>query len=396
MPTTLLIDLDDTLLETNLDTFTPAYFQALANHVCGHVPADKFLRSLVGGVNQMNENDDPRRSLQDVFDSSFYPSLGIPKPELTDVIEDFYDRVFPALSIYTKQKPDAVEFVNWAMAQGFQVAVATDPLFPYKATHQRIRWGGFEPEQFELISTMEHFHFTKERPAYYAEMLGRLGWSDGSVLMIGNSMARDIVPASQLGLRTFLLEGEAGSSPSEAGRGTFADLRRMLESADASEYEPSFKSRDAILGIMQSTPSVLQSLLSSLSEERCRHEPARDDWALTEIVCHLRDTEREVHAKQLDLLIEKSDAFIPRPDTAVWASEREYLNEDTLAALASFSDARVELVNRLKDLPEELWSRKARHAIFGPTDFLEVMSFVADHDRMHLQQVSKTMQKVGC
>ncbi len=394
MPFTLLVDLDDTLLETNLDTFTPAYFQALSNHVCGHVPADNFLRALIGGVNQMNDNDDPRRTLQDVFDSSFYPNLGIPKNELADVLEDFYDRVFPALSLYTKQKPEAIEFVNWAMAQGFQVAVATDPLFPYKATHQRIRWAGFEPEQFELISAMEQFHFTKSRPAYYAEMLGRLGWNDGAVLMVGNDMNRDVIPANRLGLPTFLLETESGSGPHEAGRGTFADLRRWLESADVSAFEPSFKSRDAILGIMQSTPSVLQSLLTPLSEENCRCEPARDDWALNEIVCHLRDTEREVHAQQLDLLIEKADAFIPRPDTAVWASEREYLNEDTLAALASFSDARVALLTKLKDLPEDLWSRKARHAIFGPTDFLEIMSFVADHDRMHLQQASKTLQKV--
>jgi FMN phosphatase YigB (HAD superfamily) len=394
MPFTLLFDLDDTLLETNVDTFTPAYFQALANHVCGHVPSEKFLRALVGGVNQMNDNDDPRRTLQDVFDSSFYPALEIPKNELTDVIEDFYDRVFPALAIYTKQRPAAIEFVEWAMAQGFQVAVATDPLFPSKATYQRIRWGGFEPEQFELVSTMEHFHFTKSRPAYYAEMLGRLGWNDGSVLMVGNSMARDVIPANQLGLRTFLLEAESGSNPKEAEGGTFADLRRWLESVDVSAFEPSFKSREAVLGIMQSTPAILQSLLSPLSEERRRHEPTRDDWALNEIVCHLRDTEREVHAIQLELLLEKTDAFIPRPDTTVWANEREYLNEDTLAALSSFSDARVELLTTLKNLSEVVWARKARHAIFGPTDFLEIMSFVADHDRMHLQQAWKTLQSV--
>jgi FMN phosphatase YigB (HAD superfamily) len=394
MPLTLLLDLDDTLLDTNLDAFMPAYFQALANHVCGHVPSEKLLRALIGGVNQMNENDDPRRTLQDVFDSSFYSDLGIPKNELSDVIEDFYDRVFPALSIYTKQKPDAIEFVNWAMAQGFQIAVATDPLFPYKATHQRIRWAGFEPDQFELVSTMEHFHFTKSHPAYYAEMLGRLGWSDGAVLMVGNDVNRDIVPANRLGVRTFLVEAESGSKPNEAGRGTFADLRRWLESVELSALEPSFKSREGVLGIMQSTPAVLNSLLSPLSEERCRCEPARDDWAMNEIVCHLRDTEREVHTRQLELLVEKSDAFIPRPDTAVWASERDYLNEDTHAALASFSDARVDLLTKLKHLPEEVWVRKARHAIFGPTDFLEIMSFVGDHDRMHLQQASKTLQRV--
>jgi hypothetical protein len=38
--------------------------------------------------------------------------------------------------------------------------------------------------------------------------------------------------------------------------------------------------------------------------------------------------------------------------------------------------------------------RKARHAIFGPTNFIEVMSFATDHDRAHVQQVWKTLKNV--
>jgi hypothetical protein len=41
-----------------------------------------------------------------------------------------------------------------------------------------------------------------------------------------------------------------------------------------------------------------------------------------------------------------------------------------------------------------MWSRKARHAIFGPTNFLEVLSFVTDHDRLHVQQAWKTLQSI--
>jgi hypothetical protein len=38
--------------------------------------------------------------------------------------------------------------------------------------------------------------------------------------------------------------------------------------------------------------------------------------------------------------------------------------------------------------------RKARHAIFGPTDVTEIISFVADHDRMHIQQAWKTLKSL--
>ncbi|HMD82785.1 MAG TPA: DinB family protein, partial [Anaerolineales bacterium] len=178
----------------------------------------------------------------------------------------------------------------------------------------------------------------------------------------------------------------------EAGRGTLEDLRLWLESVNLTTLEPSFKSPESILGIMMSTPAVLRSLSSSLTEEDWRHEPTPDDWAVNEIVCHLRDTEIEIHQLQLDLMLARSGAFIPRPDTSVWANEREYLNVDGPSALADFAAARLVNLGKLKNSDREIWSRKARHAIFGPTNFLEVTSFIADHDRMHIQQAWKTIQ----
>lgn len=393
MSLTLLLDLDDTLLNTNLPAFMPAYFQALADHVCGHVPSDKLLRALMNGVNRMNENEDPRKSLREVFESYFYPALGIPASDLREVLEDFYERIFPSLQPHTSPMPGVTEFVDWAAAFAVHVAIATDPLFPLKATHQRLRWAGLDPERFQLVSAFEDFHFSKSHPAYYAEVLGRMGWPDGPILMVGNDPSRDIVSAHRLGLKTFFIEGEAGSTPGvEAGRGRLSDARLWLESSERSALEPSFKSRDAVLGILESTPAVLNHFLGLLREDDLKREQARGDWTMNEIACHLRDTEREVHALQLELMLEKADAFIPRPETSVWASERDYLLENACAAGVEFADARVELLARVKSLPEELWSRPARHAIFGPTNFGEVLGFMADHDRLHLQQAWKTVQ----
>ena len=395
MSLTLLFDLDDTLLDTNLEAFVPAYFQALSKHIENRVAPDVMLRALVSGMNLMNENADPTRTLQDVFETDFYAKLGIPKADLLETFDDFYDHVFPLLESYTRQKPDAVPLIEWAFSQGYRIAIATDPLFPRKVTYHRLCWAGFDPERFELVSTFENFHFTKAHPAYYAEVLGQLGWPDGPVLMVGNDVQRDLIPADKLGLKTYFIDGEADSSPRfEAGRGRLGNLRPWLESINLSTLEPSYKSREAILGIMASTPAVLQSLSASLSDENWCHEPARDDWAMNEIVCHLRDTENEIHQLQLDLMIERPDAFIPRPDTSVWASEREYLNIDGKLALTEFASARLTNLDKLRKLDEEIWSRKARHAIFGPTDFLEVVGFIANHDQMHIQQAWKTLKNL--
>ena len=396
MTLTLLLDLDDTLLDTNMDAFVPAYFQALAKHLKGRVQADAMLPALMSGTQLMLASDDPSHTLQEVFETDFYPKLGIPKSEINDLIEDFYDNVFPSLGSVSKKRNGAVELVEWAFAKGYRVAIATDPLFPRKATYHRIRWAGLEPERFDLISSFETFHFSKSHPAYFAEMLGRLGWPDGPVLMVGNDVERDLIPAQRLGLMTFHVDAESASkSGSEAGRrGNLLDLRSWLESLDLSILEPSFKTREAILAIMASTPGVLRGLTFGLQNSVWSHEPTPEDWAVIEILCHLRDTENEVHHLQIKTLLDETRPFIPRPDADVWAKQRKYLSEDGVAALRDFTSARIETLNRLNGLGDDIWRRPARHAIFGPTNFREVIGFMADHDRMHVQQAWNTIKSL--
>lgn len=394
MTLTLLLDLDDTLLDTNMEAFVPAYFQALVKHLEGRVRPEAMLAALMSGTQLMLASEDPSRTLQEVFETEFYPKLGISKEQLTDAIEDFYDNVFPTLGHVTKRRAGAAELVDWAFAKGYRVAVATDPLFPRKATYQRIRWAGLDPERFDLISSFETFHFSKSHPAYFAEVLGRLGWPEGPALMVGNDMQRDLIPAQRLGLHTYQVDGASasGSGPFDAARrGDLIDLRAWLGSTDLTSLEPSFTTPEAILSVMASTPGVLHGLSAGLREDQWSFEPAAEDWAVIEVLCHLRDTEIEIHHVQIQMLLEKSKPFIPRPDAGVWAKQRKYLSENGPAALHAFTSARMETLNKLKGLNEDIWSRQARHAIFGPTNFKEVISFMAEHDRMHVRQAWDTL-----
>jgi FMN phosphatase YigB (HAD superfamily) len=401
MTLTLLLDLDDTLLESSKETFLPAYFRALANHMSSHVPPEPMLAALNEGIRRMLANEDPSRTLQQVFEDDFYPRIGHPKKELSGIIQNFYDTVFPTLRSTTKQRPGAHDLVAWALAQGHQVAIATDPLFPRQATYERVRWAGLEPERFDLISSFESFHFSKSHPAYLAELIGRLGWPDRPVLMAGNDVARDLAPARELGMATYHVNGASrgGAVPENAPRkeaevqrgGDLIELRSWLESARLEPYVPAFQSPESILAVLEATPGVLQGLTSALSAAMWAQEPSPEDWAMIELVCHLRDTEREVHHVQIKTLRGETAPFVPRPDAAVWAKQRRYLNEDGPAALREFTEARIATLGQLKEVGPEVWSKAARHAIFGPTNFMEVVGFMADHDRLHLQQAWSTL-----
>lgn len=395
MPITILLDLDDTLLNTNLEAFIPAYFQALAKELAPQIAPELIFRALLSGTGLMNESRDFSQTLEEVFAADFYPQLNVSKGELDDAIENFYDNIFPTLSGLTTQNPKAKPFVDWAVSQGHRIAIATDPLLPRKATYHRLRWAGFDPEQFELITSYEHFHFSKSHPAYYAEVLGRLGWPEGPVIMVGNDMQRDIIPAKKLGLVTFHIDEAAASTsgPEADFHGDLDDLRTLLESNNLARFNPSFKTLDSILAILFSTPAVLRGLSKKVDTALWSQHLNAEEWAFTELICHLRDTEREIHLAQIKLLKEENEPFIPRPDTGIWANQRNYLQENELSALRDYVAARRQTLDLVATFAPEEWSRKARHAIFGPTAFLEVIGFMADHDRLHVQQAWRILQQ---
>ncbi len=401
MNITLLLDLDDTLLDTNIESFLPAYYKALADYLSPQVVPSVLMPALMSGIGLMLANDDPSVTLQQVFESDFYPRIAVPKESLRDSIDDFYASVFPTLSVATRIRPEARELVDWALSEGHQVALATDPLFPRRATLERVRWAGLDPEQFDLISSYETFHFTKSHPAFFAEFLGRLGWPERPVLMAGNDVQRDLLPAQSLGLTTYHVNGAGSGGTHVVGRaavttparmqGDLRTLRSWLATAELEPYVPALSTVDAIFAMLRATPAVLHGLTSDLTRSMWATEPSSEDWAMVELVCHLRDTEREVHHVQISVLLAESDPFVPRPDAAVWAKQRKYLNEDGPTAVQELAAARRETLLRLRDLPEAIWSKPARHAIFGPTNFTEVVGFMADHDRMHLQQAWSTL-----
>ena len=173
---------------------------------------------------------------------------------------------------------------------------------------------------------------------HYSGPDGQLG------LAVCGQVERDILSAEKLGLKTFHIVDEfAVRSGLDAGSGgNLADLRLWLESTDPASLNPSFKSVDSLQGILSATPAVLNGLSYGLASSVWNNKPAPDDWSLTELICHLRDTEREIHHMQIKLFKEQSEPFIPRPDTSVWASQRDYLHEDGNSALKEFNDARRE------------------------------------------------------
>jgi hypothetical protein len=151
---------------------------------------------------------------------------------------------------------------------------------------------------------------------------------------------------------------------------------------------------------MLSTPAVISGVLKPLFNGKqlegpaLKRRPVKNEWSLTEVLCHLRDTELEINLPRSRMLLELTEPFIPARDTDSWAIERDYQSQDASRALSAFTESRVQTVELLRGLKEE-WKRKARHAIFGPTDLLELVKFMAEHDKLHIRQIRSIVEHVN-
>ena len=116
-----------------------------------------------------------------------------------------------------------------------------------------------------------------------------------------------------------------------------------------------------------------------------RPEPA--EWSLTEVICHLRDVEGEVHQSRIVAVLEREDVFLPGVLADDWAIPRGYKDQDGQKALADFLLRRRETVDMLEDLTPDIWQRQGTHAYLGRTSLHELMFLVTRHDEIHWEQI---------
>lgn len=225
----ILFDLDGTLLDNDMDIFLPHYFRLLTSRVAHVLPPDQFLAHLMKATETMMANDG-RATNEEVFAAAFFPVAGHTRQELEPVFLDFYVNDFPALSEYTSRKPEARQVVQLALDLGYDVVIATNPLFPAIAVEHRLAWAGVADFPYRRVTTYENSRATKPNLLYFEQILEAIGHPPEAALVVGDENM-DMV-AAHLGCPTFLVPGSrtdlATTTPQPTYRGTLGDLEILL------------------------------------------------------------------------------------------------------------------------------------------------------------------------
>lgn len=204
----VLFDLDGTLLPMNQDAFIKCYFGSLAKKIVPHgYDKDKFIRAIIDGCDAMVKNDG--RSLNsevffEVFKKAFGERVEADMYLFDEFYENDFDREVRRSCGFNEQACPTVREIR---AMGYRVVLATNPLFPSKATESRISWAGLEPSDFELYTTYDNSRYCKPNLDYYRDIVNRIGVLPEECLMVGNDVDEDMI-AENIGMKVFLMPTE--------------------------------------------------------------------------------------------------------------------------------------------------------------------------------------------
>lgn len=233
--TTVLFDLDGTLLPMDLDVFMQKYFGLLSKKLApyGFEP-EKLIKTVWTGTKAMFKNNGEKTN-EEVFWDYFISVYGDMAEKNRHLFDEFYAEDFGKLKSVCGFDPKAAEAVRELKSRGYRVVLATSPFFPSVATEARIRWVGLEPEEFELYTVYENSTACKPNPKYYLDILNKIGCEPNECIMVGNDVGDDMC-AKELGMDVFLMPkcliNRENKDTSCYKQGDFDDLLEELKAND--------------------------------------------------------------------------------------------------------------------------------------------------------------------
>lgn len=200
---TILFDLDGTLLSIDMKEFEEIYYTSLSNAFKSIIAPDNFMAILYSSVNAMVKNKE-KRTNEEVFMSAMKEHVGEELPAFQKHFIRYYENDFSVLRNAVNKNTDMLEALDILKEKGYELVIATNPLFPKFAIDQRIQWADLVHEDFSHITYFENCHYCKPNVEYYSEILETIGKNPQECLMVGNDAEEDLA-ASTLGITTYLI-----------------------------------------------------------------------------------------------------------------------------------------------------------------------------------------------
>lgn len=229
--TTVLFDLDGTLLPFEQEEFIHSYFKRLATKL---VPMgfekDTLIKAIWSGMEAMIRNNGAKTN-EVAFWEVFEGLLQTKRELLEEVFLDFYQNEFDAVKEVVTKDINRRPLIENLKSKGYQLVLATNPVFPKEAVATRLSWIQLSLDDFSYVTTFENSSYCKPSLGYYQNILKAIGKKPEECVMIGNNTLEDMI-SEKLGITTGLvttnLENQNNYDINQFKHGTLEEVVEKL------------------------------------------------------------------------------------------------------------------------------------------------------------------------
>lgn len=205
MINTILFDLDGTLLGMREKEFMEKYFYELSIKFKDISDSSILVRNIWDATKYMVSNSEKSKLNKESFFERFNSLIADEHKDIYNIrFEQFYSDEFERVKPTTYPVENMIKAVKILKEKGYELVIATNPLFPEMAISKRIGWAGLNKEDFIHVTNFERCHFCKPNVLFYEEILSEIGKSPEECMLVGNDTLEDAI-AKTIGITTYII-----------------------------------------------------------------------------------------------------------------------------------------------------------------------------------------------
>lgn len=384
----VLFDLDNTLITNPDEAFIARYLSLIDSFFVQEAGVDNVSHTLINCVRSFSNLTKKREIITNLqwIIAQLEKTHTIHSHQINQLYQQFIDTQYLELKTFITPRKLANQIIETLKSQSIILAIATNPLYPQKEILKRMAWGDLvPPSEFAFITHAENMHYAKPNPAYYAELVARVGVEPDEALMIGDSITNDIEPARRAGLQTFYIDNQQKSPLDELW--SFIQEHHWYTKTPASTLTPQL-----VIDGLTGNLGAIYGLVTTTHPNMWHLHPDSQEWSIAQIITHLYESEKEIQRPRLQQIASSVNPFIASPAPQGLSLKPHSQNVlETLEKLTSERNITIELLTSWLQSSPSFWERSARHSIFGLTTLLEMAYFTTQHDRLHINQLCHTI-----
>jgi hypothetical protein len=139
---------------------------------------------------------------------------------------------------------------------------------------------------------------------------------------------------------------------------------------------------------LAATPQALKASVKGLSKKVLLWTPAPGKWSILEILCHLRDMEREAYLERYTRILSEDEPRLPDVNGEALAITRAYRSQKAPEVVREWAALRKQTLQLLRKAGRAQWARAGVHETAGRLTMEDLIQrHAVGNDEAHLRQI---------